>query len=110
MQKNFINKGSVFMIKKKKEKFLTKKKKEKKKKKNLKKSLKEKFSLENIKAYAKHMVKTTKYIVLDNKIVFIYILGAVINGMILRGFTIGSPFNLRPILADLVVSLFFASF
>ena len=110
MQKNFINKGSVFMIKKKKEKFLTKKKKEKKKKKNLKKSLKEKFSLENIKAYAKHMVKTTKYIVLDNKIVFIYILGAVINGMILRGFTIGSPFNLRPILADLVVSLIFASF
>ena len=70
----------------------------------------EKFSLENIKAYAKHMVKTTKYIVLDNKIVFIYILGAVINGMILRGFTIGSPFNLRPILADLVVSLIFASF
>ena len=56
------------------------------------------------------MVKTTKYIVLDNKIVFIYILGAVINGMILRGFTIGSPFNLRPILADLVVSLIFASF
>ena len=98
------------MIKKKKEKFLTKKKKEKKKNKNLKKSLKEKFSLENIKAYAKHMVKTTKYIVLDNKIVFIYILGAVINGIILRGFTIGSPFNLRPILADLVVSLIFASF
>ena len=56
------------------------------------------------------MVKTTKYIVLDNKIVFIYILGAVINGIILRGFTIGSPFNLRPILADLVVSLIFASF
>lgn len=30
--------------------------------------------------------------------------------MILRGFTIGSPFNLRPILADLVISLIFASF
>lgn len=56
------------------------------------------------------MARTTKYIVLDNKLVFIYILGAVINGMILRGFTIGSPFNLRPILADLVVSLIFASF
>lgn len=56
------------------------------------------------------MIKTTKYIILDNKLVFIYILGAVINGMILRGFTIGSPFNLRPILADLVVSLIFASF
>ena len=56
------------------------------------------------------MIRTTKYIVLDNKLVFIYILGAVINGMILRGFTIGIPFNLRPILADLVVSLIFASF
>lgn len=56
------------------------------------------------------MVKTTKYIILDNKLVFIYILGAVINGMILRGFTIGSPFNLRPVLADLVISLIFASF
>ncbi len=30
--------------------------------------------------------------------------------MILRGFTIGNPFSIRPILADLVVSLLFASF
>ncbi|MGM9878763.1 MAG: LTA synthase family protein [Bacilli bacterium] len=97
------------MIEKKKKKVLTKKK-QKKEKKKLRKHLKEKFSLENIKAYSKHMIKTTKYIILDNKLVFIYILGAVINGMILRGFTIGSPFNLRPILADLVVSLIFASF
>ncbi|MGN0993085.1 MAG: LTA synthase family protein [Bacilli bacterium] len=97
------------MIKKKKKKLQTKKK-QNKKKENLKKYLTEKFSIENIKAYSKNMVKTTKYIIFDNKLVFIYILGAVINGMILRGFTIGSPFNLRPVLADLVISLIFASF
>lgn len=98
------------MIKKKKKRIQIKKKKEKKENKNLKKVLKEKFNIENIKTYSKNMVKTTKYIILDNKLVFIYILGAVINGMILRGFTIGNPFNLRPVLADLVVSLIFASF
>ena len=98
------------MIKKKKKRIQIKKKKEKKENKNLKKVLKEKFNIEDIKTYSKNMVKTTKYIILDNKLVFIYILGAVINGMILRGFTIGNPFNLRPVLADLVVSLIFASF
>lgn len=55
-------------------------------------------------------VKTTKNIILDNKIVFIYVIGAVINGIMLRGFTIGHSFNIRPMLADLVVSLIFASF
>ena len=87
-----------------------KKKKEKKPKKKLNQVLKDKFSLKNIKEFFVNIVKTTKYIVLDNKLVFIYIMGAVINGIILRGFTIGSAFNLRPILADLVISLIFGSF
>ena len=87
-----------------------KKKEEKKPKKKLSQVLKEKFSLTNIKEFFINIVKTTKYIVFDNKLVFIYIIGAVINGIILRGFTIGSAFNLRPILADLVISLIFGSF
>ena len=56
-----------------------KKKKEKKPKKKLNQVLKDKFSLKNIKEFFVNIVKTTKYIVLDNKLVFIYIMGAVIN-------------------------------
>lgn len=81
-----------------------------KEKKKLKERITEKINKEKIKEIFKSIVKTTKYIILDNKLVFLYVVGAVINGMILRGFTIGSPFNPRPMLADLVISLIFASF
>ena len=81
-----------------------------KKKKSLKKKLKEQLTKENIRENTKKALISSKYIVCDNIIVFIYVFGAVINGMILRGFTIGNPFSIRPILADLVVSLLFASF
>lgn len=86
------------------------KKKSKKKKLKKKQPLKERFTYGNIKSFWKNTVSNTKHIILDNKLVFFYVIGAVINGMILRGFTIGHLFNLRPILADLVVSLIFASF
>jgi len=46
---------------------------------------------------------------LDNKIVFFYVFGAVLNGIILRAFTIGSALSITPLLADLIVSLIFAS-
>lgn len=85
-------------------------KEKKQEKKKISQKLKEKINFNNIKDAVLTTFKTTKNIVLDNKLVFIYVIGAVINGMLLRGFTIGSAFNLRPILADLVISLIFASF
>lgn len=94
------------MIKRKKQE----KKEKNKEKKKLTKRIKEKINIKNIKEYSKTTIKTTKNIILDNKIVFIYILGAVINGIILRAFTIGNVFNIRPVLGDLVISLIFASF
>ena len=68
------------------------------------------MSKDEIKSLISAFIKTTKCIIVDNKLVFVYVFGAVLNGIILRGFTIGNPFNLRPILADLVISLIFASF
>ena len=46
----------------------------------------------------------------ENKIVFIYILGCLLNGIILRFFTTGNLLNTSPIYADLFVTIFFASF
>lgn len=54
-------------------------------------------------------MKVSKNIVLDNKILFIYVLGAIINGILVRALTIGNGLSLRPILADLVITLLFAS-
>lgn len=92
------------------EKIKLKKESLKKEKKPLKTRIKETFNFKNIKSNFIHTVKVTKNIILDNKLVFIYLFGAIINGMLLRGFTIGNAFNLRPVLADLVISLIFASF
>ncbi len=89
--------------------MIKRKKQQNKEKKKLTKKIKEKINIKNIKDYSKTTIKTTKNLILDNKIVFIYILGAVINGIILRAFTIGNIFNIRPILGDLVISLIFAS-
>ena len=99
-------------MKKKKMSILQKiKRKEKKQeKKKISQKLKEKVNLSSIKDTVITTFKTTKNIVFDNKLVFIYVIGAIINGILLRGFTIGNALNLRPILADLVVSLIFASF
>ena len=41
---------------------------------------------------------------------FFYIIGAVLNGIILRTLTLGEVFSISPILADLVISLLFISF
>lgn len=68
-----------------------------------------KNTLEKIKEISIKLVKVSKNIVLDNKILFIYVLGAIINGILVRALTIGNGLSLRPILADLVITLLFAS-
>lgn len=46
----------------------------------------------------------------ENKLVFIYIFGCLLNGIILRAFTTDNIFSISPIFADLFVTIFFASF
>ncbi len=87
-----------------------KKKAQKLNKKDLNKKIKNKFSLKTIKQFFIEIIRVTKLILSDNKLILLYIIGATINGMILRGLTIGYPFRFRPILADLIISLIFASF
>ena len=72
-------------------------------------NLKEVLTIENIKAFCLNVLTNTKYLFLDSKIVLLYLIGATVNGILVRSFTIGKPFAFRPILADLIVSLVFAS-
>ncbi len=51
-----------------------------------------------------------KTIYKENKIVFYYILGSLINGILLRTFTVGNFYAITPFLADLFISIIFASF
>ena len=78
-----------------------------KEKKKLVQKIKEKIDIKQIKKYTK---ETIKNIILDNKLVFIYIFGTILNGILLRAFTIGNALSLRPVLADLVITIIFASF
>ncbi len=77
-----------------------------------KKTLKEKVitSFNKIKSVSIETCKNTKLILQDNKLVFLYIIGATLNGVLVRTFTIGNPFRIRPLLADLIVTLVFVSF
>ena len=79
-------------------------KKQKKRQKN------KKITLEKIKLKFKTIVKNTKPILADNKILVFYVIGSVLNGILLRAFTLGDIFAITPLLADLIVSLVFASF
>ena len=72
-------------------------------------NLRETLTLENIKLFCTKLLNNTKCLFLDNKIVLLYLIGATLNGVLLRSFTIGKPFAFRPILADLIVSLIFVS-
>lgn len=46
----------------------------------------------------------------ENKLLFIYIFGCLLNGIILRVFTTGNILSISPIFADLFITIFFASF
>ena len=84
-------------------------KKKKGKTSNSKEKTKNKLTKENVKAKVLDFFKTTKEIIQDNKLVTIYFIGAVINGIIIRWITIHKPLSIRPMMADLVVSLLFVS-
>ena len=81
----------------------------KKQKKKEEKKSKKKIDIKQIKKHIKHLLKTTKHIILDNKILLVYVVGAVINGIILRIFTIHSIFSITPFLGDLIITLMFSS-
>ena len=49
----------------------------------------------------------SKDLVMNNKLIFCYLVGSVINGIIVRGFTIGNVFSITPVLADLFITLCF---
>jgi len=84
-----------------------------KKTKNLKKNKikkEKKLNIKNIKLRLKDLLLESKEIFISNKLFLIYILGSVINGILLRAITIGKVFSISPFLADLFVSIIFASF
>ncbi len=85
-------------------------KKKKKGKTNQKEIKNKKQIIKRAKEFLKVIYNNAKNMLSDNKIVLLYLAGALINGILLRAFTIGKLFNLRPVLADLIVSLVFISF
>ena len=88
---------------------MKKEKKQVKKEKAKKKIYKEKITLSTVKDHFKDLGRNIKNVFLDNKLILLYVVGATLNGMLLRSFTIGKTFAFRPILADLMISLVFAS-
>lgn len=80
------------------------------KKKEKEKKVKKKITINDIKEFFKVLCTTTKTILIDNKILILYIVGSILNGIILRAFTIGKAYSIRPILGDLIVTLVFISF
>ncbi len=64
--------------------------------------------MKKIKDIISNFFSNTKIMIKNNKILFIYIIGNVLNGTILRFITVKNYFSISPILADLFVSCFFA--
>lgn len=81
----------------------------KKGKKEKTKKQKNKLTVALIKEKVKTTLKNTKFIIQDNKLLTLYIIGACVNGIILRAFTIGKLYNLRPVFGDLIITLLFVS-
>ena len=81
-----------------------------KKKEKKKKRIRNNSKLDHIKEFFVTLWNNSKIIFSDNKIVLFYLVGAIINGIILRAFTIGKAYSIRPLLADLIISLIFVSF
>jgi len=73
-------------------------------------SVKLKSSLLHFKDMFQKLLVQTKVFLKEDKLVVFYILGNLINGYLLRLMTIKQYFSISAILADLVASLFFASF
>lgn len=84
-------------------------KKKTKKKKSQKKLKNEKSFIKKTKEFFTAIYHNAKYILSDNQLLLLYLIGAVVNGILLRAFTIGKIFSLRPVLADLIISLIFVS-
>lgn len=68
-----------------------------------------KVKLKKINQEIKDFLEKTKAFIKNNIFLCCYIAGAVINGIILRGFTIGKAYSLGPLFADLLITLLFAS-
>ena len=57
-----------------------------------------------------NFLKQTKKFIKENKLVCIYVIGTLLNGIILRALTTKNILAISPIFADLFVTIFFASF
>ena len=58
----------------------------------------------------KKFVLKTKTILMENQLVTYYIIGSFLNGFLLRILTTGNVFSVSPLLADIAVTFFFATF
>ena len=74
------------------------------------KKIKEKIKNFDFKAFKKNLKKTSKEYFQTNVLFTVFTLSSVINGCLLRFFTVGNYFAIRPILADLSVVLFIGAF
>ena len=54
-------------------------------------------------------LKQTKKIIKDNPLLFIFIVGTLLNDILLRAFTVGKVYRIAPFAVDLFVTLLFAS-
>jgi len=80
-----------------------------KKTKNLKKNKikkEKKLNIKNIKLRLKDLLLESKEIFISNKLFLIYILGSVINGILLRAITIGKVFSISPFFRLLITCFF----
>ena len=74
------------------------------------KKIKERIKNFDFKAFKKNFKKTSKEYFQTNVLFTVFTLSSVINGCLLRFFTVGNYFAIRPILADLSVVLFIGAF
>lgn len=53
--------------------------------------------------------KQTKKVIKDNSLLFVFVVGTLLNDILLRAFTIGQIYKISPFVVDLFVTLIFAS-
>ena len=58
----------------------------------------------------KDFIDKSKVVFFENQLIFYYVFGAVLNGLLLRLLTTGNIFSISPLLADFSITFAFASF
>ncbi len=60
--------------------------------------------------FIKKSIINIKILFQENPLIFYYIVGCTFNGILLRALTVKNVFAISPVLADIAISMFFASF